>query len=118
MMVVDDEQALLELTTDALRGLGYRPTGYCSPRLALETFRSTGDEFEVLITDLRMPAMSGEMLIREVRRLRPLLPIILVSGYVGDAALAPANGWADEVLTKPLRIDMLATSLARVLDTA
>ena len=35
-----------------------------------------------------------------------------------DAALAPSNGWADEVLTKPLRTDALATSLARVLDAA
>ena len=117
-MVVDDEQALLELTTDALRGLGYKPIAYGSARVALEAFRSTPDAFDALITDLRMPAMSGDMLIREVRGVRPLLPIILVSGYAGDVALAPSNAWADEVLTKPLRTHALATSLARVLDAA
>jgi len=118
VMVVDDEQALLELTTDALRGLGYRPIGYGSAQVALEAFCSTPDEFDVLITDLRMPGMSGDMFIRKVRSLRSLLPIILVSGYVGDAALASSNAWADEVLTKPLRTNALATSLARLLDAA
>ncbi len=118
VMVVDDEQALLELTTSTLRELGYWPTGYGSARVALEAFRSTPDKFDVLITDSRMPGMSGAMLIREVRRLRPLLPIIQVSGYVGDAALAPSNGWADEVLTKPLQTDALATSLTRLLNVS
>ena len=116
-MVVDDEESLLELTTDALRELGYEPVGYGSARAALEAFRSNPDDFDVLITDLRMPGMSGDALIREVRQLRPLLPAILVSGYVGDAAVAPSNsGWADEVLTKPLQANALATSLARLLD--
>jgi signal transduction histidine kinase len=119
VMVVDDEEALLELTTDALRALGYEPAGYGSAKAALQAFRANPDDFDVLITDLRMPSMSGDALIREVRQLRPLLPVILVSGYVGDAAAAPSNsGWADEVLTKPLRINALATSLARVLAVA
>jgi CheY-like chemotaxis protein len=118
VMVVDDEQPLLELTTDALRELGYRPIGYGSAWVALEAFRSTPDAFDALLTDLRMPGMPGDVLIGEVRSLRSLLPIILVSGYVGDAALAPSNAWADEVLTKPLRTNALATSLARLLDAA
>jgi nitrogen-specific signal transduction histidine kinase len=115
VMVVDDEHVLLELTTDALRELGYRPTGYGSARVALEAFRATPDVFDVLVTDSRMPGMSGEILIREIRSLRPLLPVIQVSGYVGDPALSPSNAWADEVLTKPLRTSALAMSLARVL---
>jgi len=119
VMVVDDEELLLELTTHTLRELGYEPAGYGSARAALQAFRSNPDDFDVLITDLRMPGMSGDALIREVRQLRPLLPIILVSGYVGDAGLAPSNnGWADDVLTKPLRANALAASLARLLDAA
>ena len=119
VMVVDDEGPLLELTTDALSELGYEAVGYGSARAALEAFRSNSSHFEVLITDLRMPGMSGDALIREVRRLRPLLPVILVSGYVGDAGMAPSNsGLADDVLTKPLQAIALATSLARLLDPA
>ena len=115
VMVVDDEQALLELTTDAVRELGYGAIGYGSARVALDAFRSTPDDFDVLITDFRMPGMSGDKLMREVRSLRPLLPIIMVSGSGDAAALAPSNAWADDVLTKPLRTDALATSLARIL---
>jgi len=119
VMVVDDEEPLLELTTHALRELGYEPVGCGSARAALQAFRSNPDDFDVLITDLRMPGMSGDALIREVRQLSPLLPVILVSGYVGDAGMAPSNsGWADEVLTKPLRAIALATSLARLLSVA
>ncbi|MDB5856544.1 MAG: hypothetical protein JWQ76_233, partial [Ramlibacter sp.] len=116
VMVVDDEEALLKLTTYALLELGYEPAGYGSARSALEAFRARPDDFDVLVTDLRMPGMSGDVLIREARRLRPLLPAILISGYVGDAMQEPCeNGWGDEVLTKPLRCDALAASLAGVL---
>jgi PAS domain S-box-containing protein len=116
VMVVDDEEPLLDLTTRTLRELGYDPMGYRSGQAAAEAFRADPESFDILVTDLRMPGLSGDDLIREARRLRPLLPVILVSGYVGDAA--SASGWADEVLTKPLRTNVLATSLARVLRTA
>jgi CheY-like chemotaxis protein len=118
VMVVDDEEPLLELTTDALEELGYEPAGFGSARAALEAFRASPGAFDVLITDLRMPGMSGDELIREARGVRPLLPVILISGYGGDVAQSPfySSGWADEVLTKPLRRNALATSLARLLD--
>jgi len=118
VMVVDDEEALLEITADALRELGYEPAGYGSARTALDALRASPDAFDVLITDLRMPGMSGDELIREARSVRPLLPVILISGYGGDVAQSPfyRSGWADELLTKPLRRNALATSLARLLD--
>ena len=119
VMVVDDEEGLLELTTHALLEWGYQPTGFGSAQAAIDAFRATPDEFDVLLTDFRMPGMSGDLLIREARSLRPLLPVILISGYVGDIAQGGfSNEWADEVLTKPLRVSALATSLARVLDIA
>jgi len=115
-MVVDDEPPLLELTTDALRGLGYEPVGFVSPQEAIDAFRRNAGDFDALVTDLRMPRMSGEALIREVRRIQPLLPAILVSGFVGDAAAQHAQGGrADDILTKPLQTDSLAVSLARLL---
>ena len=119
VMVVDDEEGLLELTTQALLEWGYQPTGFGSARAAIDAFRAKPDEFDVLLTDLRMPGMSGDILIREPRSLRPLLPVILISGYVGDVAQGGfGSEWADEVLTKPLRFSALAISLAGVLDIA
>jgi hypothetical protein len=67
----------------------------------------------------RTLVMSTPSLSTKMRRLCPLLPIILVSGYVGDIAVSdPDNGSADEVLIKPLRENALETSLARLLGTA
>ena len=119
VMVVDDEEGLLELTTHALMERGYEPVGFCSARAALEAFHETPDDFDLLLTDLRMPGMSGDVLIREVRNVRPLLPVILISGYVGDVVRGGySSDLADEVLTKPLRVNVLAASVARVLGIA
>ena len=118
VIIVEDEIPLLELTADVLRELGYEPVAYESPLAALESFSASPDSFAALVTDLQMPGMPGDALVQKVRSMRPLLPVILISGYAGDGVRSPFDsyGWADEVLTKPLRRDVLARSLARVLD--
>ena len=118
VMIVEDELALLELTADALRDLGYEPVAYESAPAALESFAMSPGSFAALVTDLQMPGMSGDTLVQKVRAMRPLLPVILISGYAGDDTRSAFDsfGWADDVLTKPLRRDALATSLARLLD--
>ena len=116
ILIVDDEEPLLELTSDTLRELGYRSIGFSSAIAALRAFHADPDAFDAVITDQRMPGMAGDRLIREIRRIRPSIPVILVSGYVGEvAALGADSGRADEVLAKPLRANALATSLARLL---
>ena len=60
--------------------------------------------------------MNGTALIRELRSIRPSIPILLATGYVGnDPALASTRSSADDVLRKPLLANDLAASLARVL---
>ena len=104
------------MTLDRLRDWGYHPLGFNSAIAALKAFRADPGSFDAVVTDQRMPGLSGDRLIREIRRLRPLLPAILVSGYVGDTTESRTDsGWADEVLLKPLRENALATSLARLL---
>ena len=115
VMVVDDDEALLELTTRALLELGYEPVGFGSAGTALESFLARPDDFVALLTDLRMPGMAGDVLIRAVRIVRPSLPVILISGDVRDSS---SNDLADEVLAKPLVVSALAASLARVLRIA
>lgn len=119
VMVVDDDEGLLELTTRALLEWGYEPIGFGSAQAALEAFRATPDDFAVLLTDLRMPGMSGDVLIREVRIVRPSLPVILLSGEVRDVVHDDSSSdLADEMLSKPLVVTALAASLARVLGIA
>jgi len=115
VLVVDDEEPLVQLATRALVDLGYAPIGFTSSAAALEAFRANPERFDALITDERMPGMSGSALIREVRNTRSAMPVVLMSGYLGTAAEGDLPIAADEVLQKPLSARDLAASLARVL---
>jgi PAS domain S-box-containing protein len=116
VLVVDDEEPLVRLATRTLEELGYAPTGFTSSIAALAAFRADPKRFDALITDERMPGLSGSALIREVRGIRGGIPIVLMSGYVGAAIARRAiEAGAEEVLKKPLSARDLAASLARVL---
>jgi CheY-like chemotaxis protein len=116
VLIVDDEAPLVRLATETLAELGYVPVGFTSSRTALETFRADPERFDVVITDERMPGMSGSALIREIRGIRSAIPILLMSGYLGaDIVRRAQDAGADEVLKKPASARDLATSLARVL---
>jgi PAS domain S-box-containing protein len=113
VLIVDDEEPLVQLASRTLEELGYAPVGFTSSSAALAALRADPQHFDALITDERMPEMSGSALIREVRGMRGSMPIILMSGFMGTA-----KGEADEILQKPLTRRDFATSLARVLKPA
>ena len=118
VLVVDDEEPLVRIATETLTELGYRPVGFTSSSAALEAFRADPLGFDAVITDERMPGMSGSTLIREVRGIRAGIPTMLMSGYLGGTVSVRAReAGADELLQKPLSGRELATSLARVLQT-
>ncbi len=98
-------------------GLGYEPVGYGSSSTALRAFLANPQRFDLVLTDEAMPDLVGTELAREIRLIRPEVPIILMSGH-GGAALAnrAAAIGVNEVLHKPLQRADLAESLARVLD--
>ena len=116
VLVVDDEELLLTLAIRTLEELGYAPVGFALSAAALEAFRAEPGLFDAIVTDERMPGLSGSELIREVRAIRRAIPILLVGGYFGGQVTALAlEAGADEVLNKPLSARDLAMSLARVL---
>jgi CheY-like chemotaxis protein len=130
VLIVDDEEPLVALATRTLEELGYAAVGFTSSSAALAAFRADPQRFDAVITDERMPGISGSTLIREVRGIRDSIPVVLMSGYLGappnvreggplDALgvvpQVPFGVGADEVLKKPLSARELATSLARVL---
>jgi signal transduction histidine kinase/CheY-like chemotaxis protein len=116
IMIVDDEPALVTLAEETLAGLGYEPVGFDSSVAALQAFRAEPSRFDAVLTDETMPELAGIQLAREVRRLRPDLPVILMSGYSGVqfAERAQAAG-VSEVLRKPLVSRDIADALARTL---
>ncbi|MDQ8020788.1 MAG: PAS domain-containing protein [Moraxellaceae bacterium] len=117
VLLVDDEEALLRLTEETLQELGYAPSSFGSSLIALEAFRADPAGFDAVLTDERMPGMSGTALIEQVRSMRPDIPVLLMSGYVGDlAARQSTDRPPDRILKKPLALADLAYSLAEALD--
>jgi PAS domain S-box-containing protein len=116
VMIVDDERPLVALAEEIIAGLGYEPVGFDSSSAALEAFRAAPERFDLVLTDESMPDLLGTELAQEMRRLRPNIPIILMTGYGGtQLANRAADIGLSEVLRKPLHRRDLADSLARVL---
>jgi CheY-like chemotaxis protein len=82
----------------------------------LRAFKAAPQRFDVVLTDESMPDLTGTELAREIRQIRPTLPIIVMSGYGGSQlANRAAEIGVNAVLRKPLHNRDLAESLARIL---
>ena len=110
VLVVDDEEPLVRLASETLERLGYAAIGFTSSVAALAAFRADPQRFDAVLTDERMPGLSGSALIREMRGIRDAIPVVLMSGYLGMDSVE-----ADVVVKKPLSARDLAASMARAL---
>ena len=109
---VGDE--LLELSTRALVRIGCDVSAFAGAEDAL-AFLDRGFEIDAVVTDLTMPKMSGLELTREIRRRRPTVPVVLMTGYeMADGAALQREGIA-AVLPKPFTVSEAAETLDRVL---
>jgi CheY-like chemotaxis protein len=81
ILLVDDEPALISLGQEMLQCLGYRVSAECGSLDALALFAENPGQFDLVITDLTMPRMTGTELARELQKLRPDIPIILCTGF-------------------------------------
>ncbi len=81
ILFVDDEAPIVKMEGQTLEGLGYTVSIRTSSIEALELFRSTPDDFDLVITDMTMPKMSGDKLAVELMKIRPDIPVILCTGY-------------------------------------
>jgi CheY-like chemotaxis protein len=115
VLYVDDEEPLVFLASRALSRLGHQLSGFTDPIKALEAFRAHPQGFDVAVTDLSMPHMSGFELAHELLAVRPGIPVLMTSGYIGaeDEARARAAG-IREVILKPATMDELGAVLDRL----
>jgi PAS domain S-box-containing protein len=118
VLCVDDELALVDLLRAQLEALGYRVTACSSSLEALATFMASPLDFDVLITDLTMPGMSGSELAESVRKLRPDLPIVVATGYghVMSEDRARELGLR-RILNKPFSMSVLDEAIQEALAT-
>lgn len=81
ILFIDDEEILAEMCKEMLEQLGYDVTATTSSIEALETFRANADKYDLIITDMTMPLMTGEKLAKEIMNIRPDIPIVICTGY-------------------------------------
>jgi CheY-like chemotaxis protein len=99
-----------------LKRLGYRVTTCSEPAAAVATFRLDPQSFDLVVTDLAMPGMSGFELAREILAIRRDVPVVMTSGYFRqeDQETATAIG-VRELILKPNTVEELGRSLDRLL---
>ncbi len=116
ILFVDDECELAELGKEMLETVGYLVTTQTSSIKALEAFREHPDDFDLVITDMTMPALTGLELSKELLNIRPKLPIIMCTGF-SDALLGDQHKSEGicEILMKPYAINHLAKTIREVL---
>ncbi len=117
ILFVDDEAILMEMGCDILGELGYRVTGVTSSSEALELFRAQPDQFDLVMTDMTMPGMTGAELSQEILQIRADLPIILCTGLseMINEEKAKAMG-IREFAMKPLSLRNIAQLTRKALE--
>ncbi len=119
ILLIDDELPIAKMGSQVLERLGYRVTVCTSSVEALELFRSKFDDFDLVITDMTMPNMTGDKLAMELISFRPNLPVILCTGYskkISDETASEIGIKA--IVYKPTGKADLAKTVRKVLDAA
>ena len=116
LLFIDDEPALVSIGKEFLEDLGYEVVAETSSKEALALFIRQPSLFDLVITDMTMPEMTGERLAQELRRIRPDIPIILCSGFSRhlNEEEAKALGIC-AFLMKPFALQELAETIRTVL---
>ncbi len=117
ILLVDDEKMIAELEGQMFARLGYQVTTRLSSVDALEAFRANPQGYDLVITDMAMPNMTGEQLAKELIAIQPDIPIIICTGFSErlGRGKAKANG-IKEILMKPITLMEMSRTVRRVLD--
>lgn len=119
ILLVDDEEMIIEISTLLLTELGYRVTSCLNGAEALDLFKADADRFDLVITDMMMPQMTGEELVRQLLAIRSDMPVILCSGFSERMGQDQARAiGARALLMKPITFEKMACTVRMVLDEA
>jgi two-component system, cell cycle sensor histidine kinase and response regulator CckA len=116
VMIVDDEEMICTLLRTFLETHGYHPIVRTSSDVAIEMCDSDVRQLDLLITDVRMPGTSGPVLAKEFRVVHPDLPVIFISGYVGDAIMDSPESPNTLFVHKPFKLPKLLAAVQSLLE--
>jgi PAS domain S-box-containing protein len=117
VLLVDDEEDIVTMEKQMLEHFGYQVTAHTSSVEALETFRAHPDKFDLVITDMAMPTMPGDVLAAKLVKTAPDIPILLCTGYseIMSEKKAVSIG-IKGFLMKPIVMKDLSDKIREVLD--
>jgi PAS domain S-box-containing protein len=117
ILIVDDEESMADIGRRRLERLGYQVEARTDPREALDLFRAAPDQFDLVITDMTMPHITGDNLVKEILNIRPDMPTILCTGFSEkiDEEKAKQIG-VREYIEKPIDQGRLSRLVRKVLD--
>jgi CheY-like chemotaxis protein len=117
ILIVDDESPIARMGKQIMERLGYQVTMRTSSVEALELFRAMPLNFDLVITDMTMPNMTGDTLAAELIRIRPDIPVILCTGYSSKLSeKTAASIGIRAIVHKPVVKAELAKTIRKVLD--
>jgi len=117
VLFVDDEPSLARLGKRSLTRLGYDVVSTTSSIEALALVRKDPHQFDLVITDTTMPAMTGDRLAQEILKVRPDMPIMICTGHSERISDEKAKEMGIKAfLMKPLEMGELAETVRKVLD--
>ena len=119
ILFIDDEDALMDLGKQLLENLGYEVVARTSSVEALELFRTKPDQFDLVITDMTMPNMTGDRLAKELMKINADIPIILCTGHSNGISEHKAKEMGIRAFVmKPVAMRNLSIIVRKVLDEA
>lgn len=117
ILVIDDEATILKLFSRILERQGYPVTTENDSVRALERFKKDPEAFDLVLSDVTMPKLTGDQLAKEIKAIRPDIPVILCTGYrrmVSEESIKALG--VDALLTKPVVKTLLVGEIRRILD--
>lgn len=116
LMFVDDEEDITLFAKAFLEARGHRVAAFTDPLAALEEFAGRPGDYDLVISDLVMPKLTGDRLAARIREIRKDVPVILISGYAeNEFDLRSANPGVAGLIRKPFTSQILARAVARSL---
>ena len=117
ILLVDDEATVIKLEQQMLERLGYQVTSCNSSLEAIEVFHSNPDAFDIIITDMTMPNMTGDQVAKNILSIKPDTPIIIITGFSERINKEKAETIGIKgFLMKPVLISDMAQMVRNVLD--
>jgi len=115
ILFVDDESSIIEMANQILKKSGYAVTSFTDGIKALEHFRQQPHQFDLIVTDLTMPAISGTELASKMSAIKPNIPIILTTGFSEKITTATCKQWnISTVINKPFSIHELLDTIEKL----